>query len=102
MKRSKASYAIAGGLGCAFAVFVIVFVLAPSDRARRAPLADFERDLAVGNVEEVDIDGTTYRYRVRGSSEPRSTTGPKPTLSSIAAMGPHDRDAVRPTVRFVP
>jgi hypothetical protein len=84
MKESKTTYGIAAAIGAALAISVVFVVLRPSDRDQSTPYADFERDLAAGKVLMLEIDGTTYRYRVDGS--PRKTTGPTATLASIAAM----------------
>lgn len=89
MKASKTTYGIAAALGSAFALLVVFVVLRPSDRDQITPYADFERDLAGGKIDEVRIDGTTYRYRVARDTRMKKTTGPQPTLASIAAMRPH-------------
>jgi len=86
MKASKATYGIAAAFGCACALFVVFVVLRPSDDVQATPYADFERDLGAGKIDELRIDGTTYRYRVARDSTPRKTTGPKPTLASIDAL----------------
>jgi hypothetical protein len=95
MKASKATYGIAAALGCAFALLVVFVLLSPSDRDQVTSYADFERDLAEGKVEEVRIDGTTYRYRARDGR--RKTIGPPATLASIATMRPRG-DARPPRV----
>lgn len=99
MKGSKVSYGVAAAVGCAFAVGVVVWLLAPADRDQVTTYAELERDLAEGKVEEVRIDGNEYRYLVSHDVHARrKTTGPRPTLASIAAMRPRAADAVPPKV----
>jgi hypothetical protein len=103
MKASKLSYGIAAAFGAAFALFVVFVVLRPSDRDQTTPYADFERDLAAGKIDEVVIDGTTYRYRVRhDAATRRKTTGPNATLASIIAMRPSSKDMRAPKVMCEP
>jgi hypothetical protein len=89
MKASKTTYGIAAAVGGAFALFVVFVLLRPSDRDATTPYADFERALADGKVDEVHIDGTTYRYRGARETSMKKTTGPQPTLAAIAALRPH-------------
>lgn len=85
MRSAATSYIVVAVASCALTAAGIGW-LGQADRAVPAPYADFERDLAAGKVEEVRIDGTEYRYRLRDSAARRKTKGPKATLTSIAAM----------------
>ena len=98
VKGSKLSHGIAAALGSAFVLVVVFVVLRPYDDAQVTPYADFERALADGKVEEVRIDGTMYRYRVAHDGHTRKTTGPRPTLASIAAMRPRGDETPPPKV----
>lgn len=83
--KKRASYLIVALVSC-ITTATGWYALGDSDRAKVTPYADFERDLAADKVDSVDIDGTTYRYRVRGDASSHKTTGPRATLTSIVAM----------------
>jgi hypothetical protein len=97
---------VAGGIivvVVALLVGVWIF-LTPADNAPAVPFSQLQSDVTAGEVDEIVIDGTTYRYRQRKTGSTTGTRlraeGPKPTLAIVMGLHPASNDRMPPKIRF--